>query len=102
MEKKPEHIEYENGNRVLLDEDDSPEWTDVQFARAKNFSDLPTDLQKGLQSLSKRGRPRVARPKKLISFRFDAEIVEHLKEDVVMYNGRVEDLIREAWKNGQL
>lgn len=102
MKKEPEYIEYEDGTRVELDEDDVPELTDEFFKNAKRFSDLPLELQEGLLSLKSKGRPKAVNPKRQISFRFAPDIVEHLKQEVKGYNGRVEALIRQAWLEGRL
>lgn len=102
MPKKQEFLEYEDGSRVLLDEDDSPEWTEEMFAKSETFSSLPDNIQEGLSGLRKRGRPRAENPKQLISFRLSSDIVEHLKKDVEGYNIRIEHLIRQAWQEGRI
>lgn len=61
---------------------------------------LPKELREAV--LKTIGRPKSARPKKPISFRFSADIVDHLKEDVVAYNGRVEAMLREAIAEGRI
>ncbi len=40
--------------------------------------------------------------KEVITFCFDADLVEHLVNNLPEYNKRVEALIRDAWQRGQL
>ena len=104
-DKKPEYIEYEDGTRVLLDEDDSPEWTDEMFAKAKRGRAGLEDIfgKSGAEALISRnvGRPKAINPKKQISFLFDADIVERLKH-TMKYNVMVEHLLREAMVQGRI
>ncbi len=69
MKKKQEYIEYEDGTRVLLDDDDVPELTDEFFKNAVPFSGLPLSLQKKLSAIQNknRGRPASIAPKKMIA-----------------------------------
>jgi|GEM_PF-838329 len=103
--KKYEYIEYEDGTRVLLDENDSPEWTDEMFAKAKRGKAALEEIfgKKGAKALISRsvGRPKAENPKKQISFRFDADIVSHLKH-LKKYNVTVEHLLREAMLQGRI
>lgn len=64
-----------------------------------NIKELGDDFFK---SAVRAGRPKSEHPKKPISFRFDATIVEHLKNDVAGYNARVESMLRQAMEEGRL
>ncbi len=48
------------------------------------------------------GRPKSANPKQPISFRFSADIVEHLQQHVTGYNRRVEAVLRQAIDEGKI
>ncbi|MEQ1705905.1 MAG: BrnA antitoxin family protein [Rickettsiales bacterium] len=61
---------------------------------------LPKDAQVAIRKMM--GRPRSEKPKKVISFRFDTDIISHLKDCVAGYNTRVENILREAIKQGKL
>ena len=61
---------------------------------------LPANAQIAIHKIM--GRPRLENPKKVISFRFDTDIIEHLKDCVAGYNTRVENILREAIKQGKL
>lgn len=54
-------------NPELID-DENPEWTDEDFARAKRFADLPKTLQAKL-----RGRPKAEVTKARLTIRMDAQ-----------------------------
>lgn len=68
MSKKP--------NPELID-DDNPELTDEDFARAVPISKLPQSLQ---AKLRKRGRPVAAITKERITIRLSPEVVERFRE----------------------
>ena len=61
---------------------------------------LPADAQVAIRKMM--GRPRAVKPKKVISFRFDTDIISHLKDCVVGYTARVENVLREAIEQGKL
>ena len=58
------------GEPAWTDPDDAPELTDVFFVRA--------DVDEGGQ-LVRRGRPKLAKPKRQVTLRLDAEVVEGLR-----------------------
>ena len=80
-------------------DDDTPELTDADLARAQPFATLFPDAY---QSLRRRGgRPRLARPKLHIGFRLDADVVEGIRATGKGYNARVEKVLREALAQGK-
>lgn len=73
MSKKP--------NTELL-EDENPEWTAEDFAKARSASEVLPQIfgEKVAKELLKpRGRPRVEFPKERINIRLSHEVVEHFK-----------------------
>jgi uncharacterized protein (DUF4415 family) len=92
--------------RVKLDTDEAPEWTQAMFKKAKRGKAALEEIfgKENAEALVARkvGRPRVEHPKKPISFRFDAELVAHLRGEVAGYNGRVESLLLQAMQEGRL
>ena len=54
-------------------DDDNPEWTDADFARARPFPEMFPELARKLRSQG--GRPRLARPKVHVGFRLAADVV---------------------------
>lgn len=87
--------------RTTLPDRDNPIWTARDFEKAKNFDELPKSMQDGLRSIARRGRPRKAAPKKQISLRLDAGLVDHLRE-TSGYNMRVETMLIKAWKESRI
>lgn len=73
MSKKP--------NPELLD-DDNPEWTAGDFAKARPASEvLPHIFSEKIakEMLKPRGRPRIEFPKERINIRLSHEVIEHFK-----------------------
>lgn len=81
--------------------DESPEWTEHDFARARPFKEGFPE-QHASWSKSKGGRPPVEQPKVHIGFRLAADVVEAVKGTGKGYNSRVERVLREALAKGQL
>lgn len=77
------YIEYEDGTRVQLDADDSPEWTEEMFKRAKRGREaLEESFGKENANLlikGKVGRPVSDSPKKQITVRIDADILKEFR-----------------------
>lgn len=71
--------------------DEIPELTDAMMARAVpgGGSDL---LKRG------RGRPKVERPKRQVTMRLDADVLEHFRASGRGWQVRVNDLLRAAMK----
>lgn len=70
-----------------VDPDDAPELTDKWFREA--------DLRKG-DKVIRRGRPKAASPKKLVSLRLDAEVVERLRASGPRWQSRANKMLRKA------
>ena len=87
-------------NAAHDDNDDNPELTDADFARARPFTETFPDLARQLRAQG--GRPRLARPKVHVGFRLAADVVEGIKATGKGYNARVERVLREALAQGKL
>lgn len=83
------------------DFDESPEWTDENFARAKPFKEMFPE-QYASWKKNKGGRPPVEQPKVHIGFRLAADVVEGVRATGPGYNARVEKVLREALAKGEL
>jgi uncharacterized protein (DUF4415 family) len=83
-----------------VSDDDNPEWTDVDFARAVPFADLFPEQAKSLKNQG--GRPKLERPKIHIGFRLAADVVEGIKASGKGFNARVEQVLRDALAQGKL
>jgi uncharacterized protein (DUF4415 family) len=83
----------------MVHDDDVPELTDADFAKARPFAKAFPEQHR---SWKKRGRPTVEKPKVLIGFRLDADVVSGIKASGRGYNARVEKVLREALVKGEL
>jgi len=99
MENKPHYIEYEDGTRVLLDEDDFPEATEAFFKNAVYGLDGLAYLlgEEFVAPLRKAGRPTVVKPKKITTFKLSQEVIEAIKATGRGYNARVDAALRAAF-----
>lgn len=73
---KEEYVEYEDGTRVLLAEDDSPPFTDKEWKRAKRVKSsdvLPAAFLKALEE-GRVGRPKATEPRKPITLRVSKRV----------------------------
>ncbi len=70
-----------------IDPDDAPEITEEWIEEA--------DLYHG-KTLIRRGRPKVAAPKRQVSIRLDPDIIEKLKASGPGWQTRVNDILRKA------
>jgi uncharacterized protein (DUF4415 family) len=82
-----------------IDDDENPELTAEDFARAKPFKEVFPEQYKAWKKM---GRPPVATPKMHIGFRLAADVVTGIKASGRGYNARVEKVLREALAKGQL
>ena len=88
-------------NPFMLDED-SPEWTAEDFARARPIQEVDPGMLKSVATTRKRGRPMVESPKLRVGFRLAADVVLGIRATGPGYNARVEKVLREALAEGKL
>lgn len=82
-----------------IPDDDNPELTAEDFARAKPFKEVYPEHYKAWKKL---GRPPVVSPKVHIGFRLAADVVAGIRATGPRYNARVEKVLREALAKGEL
>jgi uncharacterized protein (DUF4415 family) len=82
-------------------DDDAPELTDADLARAKPFKEVHPEIYEQWER-NKGGRPRVERPKVHIGLRLAADVVDGIRASGRGYNARVERVLREALETGRL
>lgn len=90
-----------NDRRVVID-DDNPEWTDADFARAKRGEDIPPHIREAFGK-GKRGRPvGSTKPdaKKAITLRLDPDVIEGWRKTGPGWHGRMNDALRSALRPG--
>ena len=81
-------------------DDDNPELTGADFARARPFPEMFPELARKLRAQG--GRPRLEGRKVHVGFRLTAEVVEGIKATDKGYNVRVERVLRETLAQGKL
>jgi uncharacterized protein (DUF4415 family) len=86
-------------NSDVIDDDDNPEWTAADFARARPFREVFPEQYAAWKKL---GRPPIATPKIHIGFRLAAEVVEGIRASGRGYNARVEKVLRDALAEGKI
>jgi uncharacterized protein (DUF4415 family) len=78
-------------------DDENPEWTAEDFARARPLIELIPDVAEGVERLRARlGRPRLEHPKEHVTLRLDAEVVNGFKEDGPGWQGRINETLLKA------
>jgi uncharacterized protein (DUF4415 family) len=82
-----------NGTVRLLRKDDSP--------RLKLLRDVFPELAAHSEK-RKAGRPRIANPKRIQSFKLSADLIADIKASGAGYNVRVEDALRHAIARGMI
>ena len=89
MSKKP--------NLELID-DENPEWTTAQIARARPASEVLPKLfgaQVAQEMLKRRGRPRATHPKERINIRLSHEVVTHFKSSGDGWQTRIDAALKD-------
>ncbi len=78
--------------RIVFD-DDNPEWTAEDFARARPLSEFPPHLQAAFPRT--RG-PQKASTKVAISIRLSPEVIEHFKAGGPGWQSRIDDALKQV------
>ena len=92
--EKPSDISQQDWDVV-----DVPEATAEDFARARPFKKIFPEQYKAWKRM---GRPPVESPKVHISFRLASDVVDGIRATGEGYNVRVEKVLRDALKRGEL
>ena len=98
------YIEYEQGRRVLIDEDDAPELDETFFRHAVHGLDGLSGLigEAAVAPLRRKGRPKLLSPKRNGTLRLSTEVWDGLKASGRGYSARVEAILREALEQGRI
>ncbi len=87
------------GNNANLpaswDDDDLPEWTEDQFARAQ-FSIGGKIIRPAQGTLTKPGRPPSANPKRQVTLRLDPDVIEKFRATGKGWQSRINAELRKA------
>lgn len=77
------------------DPDDAPELTADFLARAE-LRDGEKVLRPADGALTRRGRPKLANPKRQVTLRLDGDLIDSLRETGPGWQRRVNDILRKA------
>jgi len=73
---------------------DNPEWTEEDFRNARPFADVFPELMENIRRA--RGRPAAESPKKQVTLRLDADVVERFRADGRGWQSRMNAALRRA------
>lgn len=90
--------EFEDG-RGFTKEDwdavsDNSEWTEADFKQAKPFAEAFPDLAENLRK--SRGRPKAEAPKKQVTLRLDADVLDFFRQAGPGWQSRINDSLRKS------
>ena len=77
---------------------DNPEWSEEDFARATRFPPGTSLIEATRQMLKKRGRPKLDKPKKVISLRVDEDVLDAYRKLGTGWQTRMNADLRKARK----
>lgn len=86
-----------NSSAVWVDPDDAPEWTDEMFERAA-FYRAGKLVRPATGTLTKRGRPKLANPKRQVTLRLDGDVLDSFRETGPGWQSRINEILRKAVK----
>ena len=84
-------------NEPVFD-DDNPEWTEDDFARAKKYPPGTTLKDIVEEIVRSRGRPKLDKPKEAIKLRLDADVLEAYRKTGDGWQTRINADLRKARK----
>jgi uncharacterized protein (DUF4415 family) len=82
---------------AIVIDDENPEWTDEDFARAKGLESLPANILAQFPNTRIRG-PQKAPTKRPVSIRLSQEVVEHFRATGPGWQGRIDETLKAAIK----
>jgi uncharacterized protein (DUF4415 family) len=77
---------------VIIDED-NPEWSPDDFARAKTGEDIPAHIRAAFPKT--RGRPAGSN-KQLVSLRIDRDVIERFRASGPGWQSRINEVLKSA------
>jgi uncharacterized protein (DUF4415 family) len=81
-------------HKPVVFDDDNPEWTEEDFARARPGSELPPEILAQFRAM--RGRPQkdAAERKVAVSIRLSPDVVAHFKAGGPGWQSRIDEALR--------
>ena len=87
-----------NSPPIVFD-DDNPEWTEADFARAKRGDDIPEHIRAAFPKTAARGRPAGSvKPdaKQQITLRLDRDVLDRFRATGPGWQSRINEALRKA------
>jgi uncharacterized protein (DUF4415 family) len=83
-------------NKPVLFDEDNPEWTEEDFARARPASELPPHMLAAfLRTKSRGGRPPGSN-KRAVSIRLDEDVLEKFRATGPGWQSRINEALKRA------
>lgn len=84
-------------NKPVVFDDDNPEWTEADFARAKPAREvLPPEFVKAFKRTPGRPKGSTTSNKTLVSLRLDNDVLEKFKAKGSGWQSRINEALRKA------
>lgn len=84
-------------NKPIVFDDDNPEWTKEDFARARKGSEvLPPEFLKAFKRTPGRPKGSTTSNKTLVSLRLDNDVLEKFKAKGSGWQSRINEALRKA------
>jgi len=81
--------------RRLLEEDEAPPWTTEMFDRAE-IRQGDVLIRPATGTVTRRGRPKLENPKRQVTLRLDADLVDHFRQMGRGWQGQINAALRKA------
>jgi uncharacterized protein (DUF4415 family) len=82
-------------DRKVVFDDENPEWTEADFARAEGPESLPSEVLAAFPKTRRRG-PQKTPTKRAVSLRLSGEVVDHFKASGPGWQRRIDDALKKA------
>lgn len=82
-------------NTTWTDPDDAPEWDEADFRKAE-FKIGDKLVRPATGTYAKRGRPRLDKPKQLVTLRLDPDVLARLRESGPGWQSKVNEILKKA------
>jgi uncharacterized protein (DUF4415 family) len=82
-------------NRKAVVDNENPEWTEADFARAKGPESLPPEVLAAFPKTRVRG-PQKTPTKRAVSLRLSGEVVDHFKAGGPGWQTRIDKALKKA------
>jgi uncharacterized protein (DUF4415 family) len=86
--------------RLIASDPDAPEATDEQLAQARPFAEVFPELLENMHR-RERGRPKLERPKRQVTLRLSADVVDHFKSGGPGWQTRIDEALSTIVRSGK-